>query len=44
MLHSLLFLHTERIIRRQNDQRKRKEEEEEDEEEDDVGIDIDRDE
>ena len=39
-LHSLLFLHTQRVIKRQKDKARNKEDEGEDEE--DVGIDVDR--
>jgi hypothetical protein len=42
LLHSLLFLHAERVIQKQNDQATGRQENNEDEEEEDLGIDIDR--
>ena len=42
-LHSLLFLHTERVIEAQEEKRKKKNKTDEDENEnEDVGIDVDR--
>lgn len=47
LLHSLPFLHTERVIRKQEERLRRQDSQEnddEEEEEEDIGIDIDRDE
>jgi hypothetical protein len=47
LLHSLLFLHTERVIQRQKrkiEQQESSDDDDDEEEEEDIGIDIDRDE
>ena len=45
-LHALLFLHTERVIRRQREklQREMKEDEDEDDVDEDLGVEIEREE